>query len=250
MTGPLRSDGRGVSEVLGYIFIFSLVITAVALVYTSGLGALTEIRDAEQLNSAERAMEGSAASLENLQRGDPSRASELRLSGGTVSVLNDTTTTVTVNISGGGNLTSTYAPGSLRYAYAGSHISYQVGAVLRSDGTSGFVERRPSFACSDERAMISMVTLRSNQSGVGGESSVVIVGRLQSNRLVFPPNASVSSSNASSVTVAVSGPDASAWTRYFDRHPHWTAAPAGPGYTCEADRVFVRHTVIQVRFVK
>lgn len=249
MTGSLRTGERGVSEVLGYIFIFSIVVTAIALVYTAGYGALTDIRDAEQLNSAERAMEGSAESLENLQRGDPSRASELRLSGGTLTVTNDTTFAVAVNVSGGGVRSATYSPGSLRYDYAGSHISYQAGAVVRADGASGYVERHPSFVCSDDRAMLSLVTLQSNQSAVGGDSSVVVVGRLQSSELLYPPNESTSPRSASSVTVTVSGPDAGAWDRYFDRHPNWETDP-GPSYTCRADTVFVRHTTISVRFVK
>jgi hypothetical protein len=238
-----RSD-RGVSEVLGFVISFSIIILSVGLVYTFGFGALTELRESEQLHSAERAISGTAATFETLQRGDPARASELRFNGGLLSVTNNTTMTVTVT---GPGTTYTFTPGSLVYEYDGSRISYESGAVLRSDDQSGVMLRRPMMQCSGSRALVSVLTIDSPRNSVSGDSSVVVLARVQSNEVTFPESAATTPGAATGVELAIDSPNDAGWEKYFTRHPQWKQS--GDEYVCAADRVFVRHTVVSLRFL-
>jgi FlaG/FlaF family flagellin (archaellin) len=54
MTG-LRSDERGVSELIGYVLAFSIVVASVGAVYAGGLGAAMEFQQDERETNAERA---------------------------------------------------------------------------------------------------------------------------------------------------------------------------------------------------
>jgi len=53
----LRDDGHGLSDVLGYVLVFSLVVTSVLVVTVGGLSAVENARDAERAQNAERAFD-------------------------------------------------------------------------------------------------------------------------------------------------------------------------------------------------
>jgi len=50
-------DRRAVSDVVGYVLVFSLVSLTVGVVSVAGVGALQDARDVEQANNAERAFD-------------------------------------------------------------------------------------------------------------------------------------------------------------------------------------------------
>lgn len=236
---------RGVSEVLGFALSFSIIMLSVGLVYTAGIGAVTDLRDGERVDSAQRALESTAATFENLQRGDPARSSELRIGDGSFSVESRTTFNVTVV---GPDERYDFTAGTLHYEYGSSRVSYELGAVIRSHRDSGAVVRRPPFRCSGNQAVISVVSLRgSDRERVAGGTSVTVLARVEENGLPYPPDVATSPGAASAVNVSVASSSGDAWQRYFEDHPGWTRS--GGGYVCSADRVFVRHTVIRVRLL-
>jgi hypothetical protein len=74
-------ERRAVSETLGFVFAFALIVTTTGIVFTVGQGGLQNAQDQERLNNAERAMDVLAQNMNDLnRRSAPSRATEIRLS--------------------------------------------------------------------------------------------------------------------------------------------------------------------------
>lgn len=44
---------RGVSDVVGFVLVFALIITSVGVIYTDGLTSLQDARDAQRLSNAD-----------------------------------------------------------------------------------------------------------------------------------------------------------------------------------------------------
>jgi hypothetical protein len=257
--GRLIGDDRGVSEVIGFVLSFSVIILSVGLVFTYGFAAVQDMREAEQLNSAERAMEAVAGTLENLQRGDPARASEVRVAGGQMDIRNRTRVTVTVEDSASppGTLYRYDQPvGELIYSYQGTNLSYQTGAVFRaSDSGGGVLARRPTLVCNDDRAVVSVVRFRNIEAStgvdsVGAEGSITVAARANETFLLYPNREGTTADDAAQVTLEVDSPHSQIWTDYFDSSSNGWAPTGTPGEaTCDTDRVVVRETYVEIKFL-
>ena len=96
-------DRRGVSETIGFVLVFSLIVLTVGVVLTVGYGGLQDARDAERVNNAERAFDVLADNVEDItHRGAPSRGTEVRLAEASLGAGSPTYLNVTgVNDSGG-----------------------------------------------------------------------------------------------------------------------------------------------------
>jgi hypothetical protein len=220
-----------------------MIILSVGLVYTVGFGALEQVRDGERANSAERTLEGLAATYENLQRGDPARASEIRLSGGRLGVNNDTEMTFEVD-AGGTTVTETRHPRSLVYTSADTRISYVGGAVFRSENGGTVIVHAPRMSCTADRAIVSIPTLNGSAT-VGGDSSAVLKARLNETELLYPPDQTTLPSDATQVSIDITSPDAQGWDRYLTG-AGWSKS--GSTYTCTTDKVVVRNARIDLSF--
>lgn len=73
-------DDRGANEIIGFVLVFSLVVSAVGIVSVFGFQSLEDTRDSEEVNNAQRAFDVLADNLADIhQRGAPSRATEISL---------------------------------------------------------------------------------------------------------------------------------------------------------------------------
>jgi hypothetical protein len=236
---------RAVSETIGFVVTFSMIVLMVGLVYTAGTSALGEFQQAEQTDNAEYAMEALAETLGTLERGDPARASELRVGGGSFGVTNGTT--LDVSVAGASPYSRSFQVRGLSYRRDETTVAFASGAVIRTDRGNAVMLRDPSFICTPDRAIVSVVTLRNvgNSTRIGTSGSVVVEARTVNRTLMFPVDASTAASDATAVTVTPSGARADGWEQYFSSAPQWTAT--GSGYTCNASEVYVRRTIISVR---
>lgn len=153
---------RGVSDVIAFTLMFTIIVASVAAVSTVGVDQLLEFRDREQINSAERAMEGFATSVDDIQRnGDPIRSVELTLDKGGVWV-NDSTLRMKYDGSW-----EDISVGALQHYLSGNGaevtITYEAGGVFRSDGLATY---EPQLRCnpSSETAIVSVVNLTTDDS--------------------------------------------------------------------------------------
>jgi hypothetical protein len=247
-TGTEAGNERGVSELIGFVLSFSIIVTSVALVYTVGFGSVTDLRGAEQANGAERAMGVLGSNFNTIQRGDPARTSEIRLVGASLSVEDRTELEVAVSHPSGPT-TTVVRPRSLVYDGEEAVLRYTAGGVFRAGGSGAIVSRPPSFVCTDEVAIVSLLTLKPGASqSVSAVESITVESRERRQELLFPSSEAVTADDGTAVSITVvDSPNAQAWDRYFRERDGWSAS--GSTYTCTAEKVHVRETTVTIEFL-
>ena len=210
---------RAQSDVVGFVLIFSLIVLTVGTVYATGYPALQDLRTDEQLENMERAFDVLDDNLDDMARdGAPSRATEIKLNGGTLAAEESATLTVravnTTEPLDNVSVTATTTP--ITYRESETTVTASYGAVLRTDGESTVMRDRPGWVIDDDHALIPLfVTDRAGQRSAFGGSSTVLVrgdvtGRGVAGELTAGPSSDVR------VNVTVSSPRADAWKRYFE----------------------------------
>lgn len=172
---------RGVSEVIGFVLIFSLITVSISVVYVVGFSGLEDARDAEQLNNVERAFDVLNDNLDDIIRRDaPNRATEFRLYESDLSVGEPTRLTVTVTNVGSAPTYSINAY-PLVYEAQGSPttIQYVNGAVIRQDRNGALFLDTPSFVFrkdgTEKTAVLPLVNTRSKGGqAISGTGTVLI----------------------------------------------------------------------------
>ncbi|ELZ44749.1 hypothetical protein C463_07332 [Halorubrum californiense DSM 19288] len=202
----LRNDDRGVSETVGFVLVFALITTTIAVTLTVGLGGLEDVQLAERDNNVERAFDVLHDSFNDLGRdGVPSRATEIRLGGGRIAFTSDSSYAIR-NATGAVIENSTTA---ITYFGAGdTRIRYEHGAVIRSDGEGSIMLHEPDLLFG-ETTLIRFVDVNSHGSdGVAGDGTVLVRASLTGDR--------TATEVTDDVTIQVRGPTADAWARYFE----------------------------------
>lgn len=241
-------DDRAVSDVVAFVLVFALVITAVGLVTTIGFGSLQEVAQGEQAKSAEIAFDAVAETVADLERGTaPVRSSEVSLSDGSMSVVEGATVDVRVRNSSESFGTTDYdysmTTGGIEYRSEASRFTYESGTVYRG-GSAGSVRREsPSMTCEDGTAVVSLVQIQADGTSSVAGGSTTVVSRATNQSMLY---SSARKPNTQGVQVTITSPGQEAWNEYFADAAGWSGSSGT--YTCTADRVFVRLTVIEVQF--
>lgn len=206
------ADERAVSEVVGFILVFSLVLGTISLVYVGGFSSLQDTRDQEQITNAERAFDVLSNNLEEIGRGEaPSRATEIKLSDAQLSIQE----TGNVSIFDASDVRRSQVNRSNAIVYsAGSYsrVVYEHGAVIRVDGSSSVMINEPDFVISEDRTVIRHIELIGSGQGVGGDTTALIRSHETSSGVIH------SSEPTGDMTLQVntSAPRADAWERYLE----------------------------------
>lgn len=167
---PIRpSDDRAVSDTLGFVLMYSILLVSVGLVATTGVDQLSALRDYEQINGAERSVEAMGATFDDVyRRSDPRRTAQLAISGGSVYFRTDTE--MKVDTPDG---TTTVDLGAIVYTINDATIVYESGGVFRKAG--GLVRRPPALSCSNEWARVNALDLSGDEFyTAAGEDAVLI----------------------------------------------------------------------------
>lgn len=173
---------RGVSEVISFALVFSLIVATVALVYVSGIGGLEATRSGEQVNNAERAFDVLADNIKDIHReGAPSRATEIKLSDAQMEFGDQVRFNVTIRNKLAPNASViTYRP--ITYsADSGTRLVYANGALFREDRGGTVMNREPSFllaydGSSDQKTVIlpGIETRNVGPESIGGQQTVLV----------------------------------------------------------------------------
>jgi len=203
---------RGVSEIIGFVLVFSLIIGTISIVYVGGISGLDDARNAERVNNAERAFDVMANNFQQMGRGDaPNRATEIKLADAQLT----TSGTRQVSIKSSGMSTAAAAsPVTIRYDAPGdTRLVYENGAVIRVDEDSAIMRREPDFVFSDDKVVVRFIELRGSNQGVGGTSSTALVRAEQTQSRVLENRGS-----SSNVTIKMkTHPDrADVWQAYYE----------------------------------
>lgn len=207
-----READRGVSEIIGFVIVFSLVLGTIAVVYTGGFGGLSDARDVEQVNNAERAFEVLGTSLEKMARGQaPNRATEIKLSNARLSTgeaRRVSTNTTSLNLSAAAENSR-----SLRYdPPSDSSIVYEHGAVIRVDGESSTMQREPDYLIDENRTVIRYLEIVGGGQSISGDTTVLVRSQVTRSTLLH------SEEHPGDVTFRLrTAPERSdAWLRYLE----------------------------------
>lgn len=175
---------RGVSDLIGFVLVFSMVTTTVGVVYVAGVGGLEDARNAEQLNNVERAFDVLADNVEDLHRDNaPNRATEFRLYEATLEL--DAPTDISVEwLNDPSSPPAEFGADVAPLVYTpqsepSSSVVYASGAVIREDRSGAVIVHEPPFAFEDNggvrTAVIPIIDTRSpNREYVVGTSTVLV----------------------------------------------------------------------------
>jgi hypothetical protein len=252
-----RLHDRGVSETLGFVFVFALVVSSTGLVYTLGTENLRDVRDGERLNNAERAFDVMAENVNDLQRRSAgSRSTEVKLSEAQVSHGDP----VTINVSGtvtGGTDNFTFERDVYPIVYRGvptdeTKLVYLNGAVIRDQRDSAVMVREPDYRLTSEALVMPLIVTRplNDPDTVGGSTTVLVRGTTD-----FGKRSVVAETRQYDVTINVTTPRAGAWRGYFESEPN-VDCPDGVNnetfvsceFDSEPDRVYLSRTFVNVAF--
>lgn len=250
------SDARGVSNVVGYVLIFSLVTITIGTVFAVGITGLEDRQAAERVANVERAFDVFDDNVRDVQRyGDPSRSTEIRLSGGTISLTEPTA--VELRNASGGLVGRSLDSRSLTYTSGDTTIAYENGAWFRGDGTGAVMRSEPRFVAADGRTTLPIVRLYPlGEETVEQEGTVqIVVERSSRPQLVETADASA---DDGPFDLWIESPYAEAWERYFVRTDGFsvnasltdTANGTVVADLDHSDTVFVADDAVNVRLLR
>lgn len=216
---------RAVSDVLGFVLVFALVISTLGVVYVAGFSGLEDARDAERINNAARAFDVLGDNMADVyEDGAPSRKTEIKLSDAQLTLGEATIISVTVNgiTDGTGALIGYQAETRPLIFSAGgsSEIVYESGAVIRTDRGGSTLQQRPPLLISEERTIIGYVALspaRGAPTSVGGDGTV-LVRAVRSGQSTLVQNQSYSEVT---LTIETATERAAVWERYVNERADW-----------------------------
>ena len=208
----MTRDDRAANEVVGFVLVFSLVLTTISIVYAAGFAGLDSARDVERVNNAERAFDVLANNFQQMGRGEaPNRATEIKLADAQLT----TTARRGVTIDASGMSATGANPVAIRYDTAGdTNIVYEHGAVIRTDGDSAVMRREPDFIFEDGNVVVRFIESRGSGQGVGGSVSTVLVRAERDTSKVLVNNGS-SPSNIS-IRMRTHEDRAQVWEAYYE----------------------------------
>lgn len=202
---------RAVSDVVGYILVFSLIVVMIGTVFTFGFTGLADRQSAEQVNNVERAMDVFAHNMEDVWAGEsPSRATEIRLAGGTLRFEEPIEITVERDDR---SVTAFTRP--VVYEREGTEIVYSGGALLRSGGDNAVMLTEPPFVVRSDRLLVPLVEVSrpSDQRSISADGTVRLSSTARSINGTVP--GTLDEEGTGNVTVTVNSTRADAWERYF-----------------------------------
>lgn len=228
----MRDRSRAVSDVLGFVLVFSLITASVGVVYAAGLGGLEDARDAEQLDNTMRAFEVLAENMEDIQRqAAPARGTEIKLSNAELRHGSQTQVRVLVSNVGEPNESdSNVRP--IEYEAGTTTISYTSGAVIRSQPAGADMAVDPNFVFTNqggERTAIVpvIVTHMEGQRAVAGSQTVLVRAERTLPESGIPGLPAAASDHPSvneydiELTIRTTEDRQEAWRRYLGRAIPW-----------------------------
>lgn len=245
----MAETDRAVSETLGFVFAFVLIVSTVALITAVGFGGLQDARDAERVENAERALDILASNVDDVSaKGASSRGTEIRLKDAELRVGDPVTMNVSVSGSDQGLSEQTIRP-IVYDAGTGARLVYVNGAIIRQEGEGSVMLRDPNFVLNDSRAAVQAVeTYPGESTAIKGSTTVLV--RAQHTGTLLPVHLQ---NGSHTVTLQVNTTRTGSWHRYLDETSgnSWSCTESPGNYvrcTGSVDRVYVSRVRIKIDF--
>jgi len=255
--GPNRDDAvedeRAVSDLIGFVLVFSLIAAIVAIVSLAGLGTLENARDAQQTDNAERAMEVLSDNMADItERGAPSRATEVSLEEASMYLGEDTLIEVRDPQQSGDPsflTTRVFKVTPIIYEDENAELVYVNGAVFRVEREGGVVLQEWEPVLDEDRTIIPVINTASSTGGPQLISSSTILVRANRFQRVVP--VADDTGVYDNVWINVTSERSDLWKRMLESNDDLDCTDAGPDrIECELqytpDRIYVTDTRISV----
>lgn len=236
---------RAVSDTVGFVLVFGLITTVIAVSVTGGIAGLEDAQHAERDANVERAFDVLHDNMQDIhQDGAPSRATEIRLAGG--SLEGGEQSVITVNNTGNENESETIESETIRYTGQGdTEIVYEAGAVIRSDGEGSVMLNEPSWLFTEDGpTMISLVDTNiapGSTERISGDTTVLIHADKHSRE----SNDDLSGENG--VTITIESPHTDAWEDYFEQYTDPGPEGDSVSATIDTDRLYLIESGVEIR---
>jgi hypothetical protein len=167
-------DKKGVSEVVGYLLTFGIVVAIVSVIYATGMPVVDNMKD----NSAFQSMETSFVTLQsNIKKvafgQSPLRTMKLNMVKGSIGTNNDAgSIIVTID----GNPPQTIQFGNIEYTIGSRKVVYENGAVIESTPGGSIIISDPPIFNSSGEVFISVINVSGTFSAGGGMAEMHIGG--------------------------------------------------------------------------
>ncbi len=231
-----NSDTRGVSDAVGFVLIFGLIMTSIGLIYTTGFENIRETRSLEERSNVERAYDILADNIADVVRGDsPARSTQLKL--GSNELVSSDPVTITIRDVGSSTdiVNETVYPLEYIVSSSGDSVLYVNGATIRNTRGGATMMQQPPFVADDPdnptAVIIPVIRTQPVKSGVIGVSGGTVnvrttsVGEIDQS---FQPSGNIE--------FIIETPRTGAWERYCNSPSNpWTTASKvdGTRVTCE-----------------
>jgi hypothetical protein len=245
---------RAVSNVVGFVLVFSVIVTSVAVVTVVGMGSLTDVRNAEQADNAQRAFEVLAENMADIhQRDAPSRATEVDLKDVRLYVADPITITVTVRDTDTSPVTTEQVQERsdplVFDTTSRTAMYYEAGALYRIRGNAGTVIRDAPFVLGENHVAIPVLNFTaSDTTSVSGTTTLV---RASENAELL--DVTNTTGKYDEVNVTVESPRHEQWETHLSEHSVVSGCGPPPGnaeaVSCTVDGaefVYVTHVRIGV----
>jgi hypothetical protein len=236
MTGRITGlQERGVSEAIGFMLIFSIVIAGIGLVTLYGYPMLLK----QQSSANERIMEKNMIVLQNdikslAYKTVPYKESSLKVEGGSLAVFNPDyippVATFSIRDGGGALIIDSFTTGDLRYQSTDTQtdISLQNGAVLKAQDSGSVMLAQPRWFYDDQTNTWAINLIAINSSKLltrSGVSTIKMTLRDTPEYILVSP---VTLPVRIDYTPDTDNAYATAWDNYFQRELK-TGAPTLAG---------------------
>lgn len=212
-------DNRSVSDVIGFILIFALIMSSIAIVYATGFENLDNAREAEEIKNVERAYDILDDNLRDVARGEaPSRGTEVKLGNSQLYLGDPVIVTANVTNASGDTITSKTITYPIVYETpSNQRMIYVNGAVIRDVRGGATMVSEPRIIYDSDRVLFPLIETRPDSAATGVSGGTVLIrGRSKASGSVEFNNAS---NGPYDVNFTVETPRTEVWERYCTNQP-------------------------------
>lgn len=249
----MHDSGRAVSELVGFVLIFAVVLLTIALVGMTDVTGLDNAREYHTTTNAEQAFTMLSLAIDDVtSEGVPSRETELRLSEATLAG-NGQADEFAITVENG-TAAMTHVVETTPIVYetdAGTTITYSNGLLVREEANSvgeATIFDQPDFVIDEETVIVPLIETSINgDERVGGTTAVGVHTASEQREVLVRDE----DSDGITVTIAVRSERVDVWQDYLDEATAGGCEqPVGETVECtiETESVLVKSDTIAVSF--
>ena len=160
------NNERAVSDVVGYLILFGIVIVAISATVAVGVTVNSDIQESIAASNSEDAMGLVNSQIEDIhQRNADSRETEIRLNNQQLTSENHAT--IRIDIDGGDTDSVEYTSQRIEYVSGDVTTSIELGSVITKQSDNAIMRESPPFEYNEELTLINVIEIRENDSVSG-----------------------------------------------------------------------------------